>query len=626
MELYITQKVTAGSTPNISDAVSLIESPEQCADSVEKKSSKKRSLSESSDQTDTNDGQNVNFSRFKNTNNVRERSNSVCLSSDNSDSGLPSIDLSLSPAKAVKSSRFKYLSTFSTRQQDLYKSNLPPTVRKLLDKKHNSHVRYRDWVSNHSGSDVENADKSNDEAANKKSDDSLPNMMCNNEISTNKSDDEISKSKSNAEVSKDKSKVTENKSNDKVSNNQSKSKVTETKSNAEVSKNKSKVTDKKSNDKAPNKKSDDEVPKKKQKVSSVNVTPEISVNTNDEYNESTKESLATVTSNNIMTQINNPRTTQTKAPTPINNHNTPSTVEVMVPFTSAVTTTVTPSTTSKRLPCKVLEALFAIPAPPPSSVLLSSMLTSQSSSTVTSANHRILNGDLPVVLSCSTPLPSSCNLSYDQNNGVPFPDISNVVDKDDDSIDLLIKTEQSHDSQIEKNRFEVEQRKGSVSFDSSSLFSVKSVNITSKTCSTPNNVSCCVSDESLAKTRLTSSRFNKSTISPKEANTSNKRTVPVGKETITVDLSTKSNTELLQELLRMNKLDTSPPNERLGDDGFKYNHNSNSLHTTDNDDILACKSTDISSVVSITNVTDADFLNGGLKLPKIDSITDVVEG
>ena len=105
----------------------------------------------------TSESEENGYSIFNNANNIiplsEQRSTSLGHSSDTSDSSVPSVEMS-SPSKTIRSTRFKYLSTctLSGRQIDMYKGNLPPTVRKLLEKKQSNLAKHHE--SGHCGTDA----------------------------------------------------------------------------------------------------------------------------------------------------------------------------------------------------------------------------------------------------------------------------------------------------------------------------------------------------------------------------------------------------------------------------------------------------------------------------------------
>ncbi|XP_057303398.1 putative uncharacterized protein DDB_G0282133 isoform X2 [Hydractinia symbiolongicarpus] len=149
VELYIKQKIEVNKS-NVADAVSLIESPDKLDANVSVKvnnsddssilenmshSTRKRSLSQGSEK---NTSVSVDFAMLKDSiNTSRQRSNSTCKSSDNSDGG--SSLMITGQKNNVKVGRFKYLKFLTGKSSEIDKNKLPPTVRKFLDKKvHNS--------------------------------------------------------------------------------------------------------------------------------------------------------------------------------------------------------------------------------------------------------------------------------------------------------------------------------------------------------------------------------------------------------------------------------------------------------------------------------------------------------
>uniref|UniRef100_A0A7M5X2E3 Uncharacterized protein n=2 Tax=Clytia hemisphaerica TaxID=252671 RepID=A0A7M5X2E3_9CNID len=95
---------------------------------------RKHSLSESENHTET--VTNLDMSRFKRSRSNRERSNSTCQSSTD-DNGTTSLSSAAPVKTSLRGSRFKYLNNLgsSSTVNDLHLTNLPPTVRKLIEKK-----------------------------------------------------------------------------------------------------------------------------------------------------------------------------------------------------------------------------------------------------------------------------------------------------------------------------------------------------------------------------------------------------------------------------------------------------------------------------------------------------------
>lgn len=167
VKMYVSTKV-AGTQSEVKDAVSLIQSPDNSlaapsenpslftltatenptkstyntnnteeenivVDKDNRVIQRKRLLSDTTSDHDVESStevytNSIDFSRFKRvrTDGQRRRSNSSCYSSDNSES---------TAASGITLRRFKYVNNPSSSHHELHMSNLPPTVRKLIEKK-----------------------------------------------------------------------------------------------------------------------------------------------------------------------------------------------------------------------------------------------------------------------------------------------------------------------------------------------------------------------------------------------------------------------------------------------------------------------------------------------------------
>lgn len=154
VELFISKRVAYSGQLQVSDAVSLIETPDESIEQQEydlgsipanadkTKTPAKRRLSENSNDGENDAGAQVGGTERGKLQFRRKKCKSVCLPDSNESN--PQIDLSISSTASLKKPgkqpRFKYLRNLTTCQSEVHKSNLPPTVRKLLDhRKHSSH-------------------------------------------------------------------------------------------------------------------------------------------------------------------------------------------------------------------------------------------------------------------------------------------------------------------------------------------------------------------------------------------------------------------------------------------------------------------------------------------------------
>ena len=172
VKAFIAEKVDSiNGVPAVSDIISLIDDSTQGTPPlVETETSiRKRSMSECSQRSTHSDRGHqdslqlaLDLSRFKKRKNLGERVRTYS-GSDNSDSGLPPEPLSPTRAANPKTSRFKYLRGVSTmgKTTDLLRSGLPPTVRKLLEKKQEARRERERRISQSESGQSESESESN---------------------------------------------------------------------------------------------------------------------------------------------------------------------------------------------------------------------------------------------------------------------------------------------------------------------------------------------------------------------------------------------------------------------------------------------------------------------------------